>query len=352
MNTAALSAGIRSPFLASLPAQHSLPQAAAATASEVPAQADAVTLGTTSISSESDVPQVLSGTALRLGTAVAIGLSMWGALSPAMAATPTPAAPLALTQSTSRGLEAVPQAQPGAAQAQPTTATVELSRNVRKMKTEIDAVIAQPQGFDKVMEAFGQGREGNCSAVAVIKAAMKHYGSSALAQVVAVPEGYEVTTRTGFKTTITFEDLELTSQLDHFSTSDARMSAYATLSYATMSKAAMLFQLNNADGFKEALMKLGQPQSVQMDARLLGVANDLKPIPVALTEPAYPGYDAVIGASYNHAVFVSESEPGSHRHLSDHYGGAYRYNATDTNHHALNEAWGYQTTTPAPPLAR
>lgn len=331
---------IHNPFLC-VPASVGNPSRPTATDSaDASRSLDQVVLGAQPNAAAPASPAVVPSTALRLGMAVALGLTAWGAVTPALAAAPPPAA-VSISQSATATQGSPSKAVPGAQTAsyQEVAPAVKLSRHMRNVKREIDASIAQPQRFANVIEGFGQGREGNCSAVAVIKASMQHYGTGALGKVVATPQGYQVTTRTGVTYAISFEELELADELEHFASWDARVSAYATLCYATMAKSAALYELDNAHSYKEALQALAKPQYVLTDARMLGVANDLKPVPV--NRQGYPGYDAVIGASEKHAVLIVEKKPGSGRYITDHYGAAYDYTGTDTNRRPLVRAWGY-----------
>lgn len=355
MNPSISTHRIHNPYLGASPVNRLAPAQEPASPHETPGTSDAVTLGGASPACVQQSPAVLQGTATRLGVAVALGLSMWGAVTPVMAAAP-PQAPSTFTSAPLQGGDktsgvavtpAAPQAnasQQGAATPapfQPVEPAVSLDRTMRKMKSQIDACLSQPQGFDQVLEGFGQGREGNCSAIAVIKASMQHFGTHALGNVEATPLGYRVTTRPGYTTFISFDELEQTSELEHFSSDDDRATAFATLCYATMAKGALLFELNGARTFKEALHVLGNPQTVMMDARLLGTSLGFKPI--APNPDGFKGHDGIIAVSDNHAVFVTQKSPGSTDYMVDHYGAGYKFSGTDTNRHPLIGAWGFES---------
>ena len=313
---------VRTPYLATPPARMQGGSGPVAPASSPLADAHAAPLDQAALqpsaadATTEQVP-VLQDISHQLGIAVTLGLSIWGAVSPAIAAEPPPRA-----LPTSQSAQATPAAAP----------QVQLSRRMRAVKAELDACAAKPQSFDHVIDAFGQGREGNCSAIAIIKAAMHQFGTGALKRFEPTPEGYAVTTRAGFKTTISFAELEQAIKESHFDGHDDRATAFAHLCYATMAKAAVLYELDGSHTFKEALKTLGSPQKVETDGMLLGLRTNLKPVEIKIgsadTKPL-AGHHSLIGISTTHAVFIDEKAPGKYE--VDHYGGSYDFRGTDTN---------------------
>lgn len=181
--------------------------------------------------------------------------------------------------------------------------------------------------------AFGQGQEGNCSAIAVIKASMDKLGAGALAGVRPEGDGVRVAMRDGAQVSLTGAELSQARFAANLRGPDSPAKRYATLMYAAMAKRAQMEGHEGARTFPQALAALANGDNPYDSARFAGLSNHIRPVdPMTLG-----GQDGVVAWNNVHAMYVDKNAFGGH--TADRYGTPYAFHGTDTRGGRLTHAF-------------
>jgi hypothetical protein len=205
-----------------------------------------------------------------------------------------------------------------------------LTKMVQMMGGEVPQSSVNASGTIKdgkwgdLMGSWGQGKEGNCSSVATIKAAMDKYGSNVFDKTEGSPEeGYKLTMKDGTKVSLSPEELQTAKRMDNFEGS-GQARDYADLAYAAMAKRALNEGHEGSTTYARACHSLNNGEDPLYSAHALGLDNNVVP----LTANGLENADSAVGWSDTHAVYVDQG-------YVDHYGTATEYNGSDTNRHWL-----------------
>jgi hypothetical protein len=205
-----------------------------------------------------------------------------------------------------------------------------LTKMVQMMGGEVPGSSAKAGGSIKdgqwgdLFGSWNQGKEGNCSSVATIKAAMDKFGDNIFDKTEGSPEnGYKITMKDGVNVTLSPQELQTAKRMDNFEGSgEAR--DYADLTYAAMAKRALDEGHEGSTTYARACHSLNNGEDPLDSAHFLGLDNNIVP----LTERGLRNADSAVGWSDTHAVYVDQG-------YTDHYGTATEYNSSDTNKHWL-----------------
>jgi len=187
-----------------------------------------------------------------------------------------------------------------------------------------------PQRLAPQMDTWRQTQEGNCSAVAVIKAAADHFGPQVFQSVRRSQdgEGFEIKMRDGHERNLTDEELRIAEASSRFEVihddtgvSDAKKTEaldFANFTYAAMAKRALENKVT-PDGralssFEVALDDLEDGDWPLRSVDLLGLRYHFNTVDVVSLE----NRDSVVAYSAYHAVFVDQTEAG--RYEEDNWG--------------------------------
>lgn len=197
----------------------------------------------------------------------------------------------------------------------------------------MQALKAPPAAFQNQVSGFGQGQEGNCSAIAVIKAAMDKKGAGALAGVQAQGDGFSVTMRDGAQVSLTGAELSQARFAANLKGPNSPAKAYAELMYAAMAKRAQVEGHEGARTFPQALGALANGDNPYASAHLAGLSNEIRPVdPMTLG-----GQDGVVAWNDVHAMFVNKDP--NFGHVADRYGSPYAFDGSDTRGGRLTHAF-------------
>ncbi len=181
------------------------------------------------------------------------------------------------------------------------------------------------------MQGWGQGAEGNCAAVATIKAATDAYGDQLFRQVTQLPDGgYRITMQDGVTVEVSGQELAMAQQQSNFTGSGPGLQQ-ATVAYAAMAKRAQLEGHEGSTSYAQALNSLADGDNPYDSARFLGLANQV----VQVDPRTLSGQDSVVAWNASHAVFVDNTR------AADSYGTATSFNGTDTRGRSLTSAFTF-----------
>ncbi|MEW6277978.1 MAG: hypothetical protein AB1758_05095 [Candidatus Eremiobacterota bacterium] len=186
---------------------------------------------------------------------------------------------------------------------------------------------ATKEEFNHLFEEFGQSQEGNCAAVAVIKAAMDKYKGKVFQGVQKAGDGYDVTLQDGAKVQVSREDLKKAAGAAKFkSNKPSAAKSMAVLMYAVIAKQAAK---DGQGSFEQALQNLGKGQDPRKVAKWLGLGNKIKEV----NPNQLQGQEAAVAWNDKHAVYVDDGTK------ADSYGQAKPADGTDTRGGRLTNAF-------------
>ncbi len=221
-------------------------------------------------------------------------------------------------------------------------ATGNLTADASKM---LDASLQGNKDFDNVFGQFGQGTEGNCAAVASIKAAMDVYDNKVFDSVTKGEDGgYTIKMQDGKEVKVSAGELGMAAKASNFNGPDSEAKSYAIMSYAAMAKRAQMEGHEGARTYGQALNSLNNGDDPYDSARFLGLKNQVQNVDPQRAN----GGNAVVAWNSKHAVYVDSTRNGT---KTDHYGQAYNYDGTDTRGRALTNGFTFRprATTPSSP---
>ncbi|GEM_PF-2014275 len=184
-------------------------------------------------------------------------------------------------------------------------------------------------------DAFGQGREGNCSTVAVTKAAMDAYGDGVFKKndFDSATGSYSLGLRDGTSLQISKDDYETARKNTNFDGAGGKDEEYATLCYSAVAK--NLMQKNSYADMQQSCNDLNDGFNPRESARLLGLKGDMKDIDksaitsAGVKEDELKKHDAIVGwCSGEHAIYIDNDQKEGLQ--SDRYGTMVKYDGTDT----------------------
>ncbi len=181
---------------------------------------------------------------------------------------------------------------------------------------------------DQIFTGFRQTTEGNCVAVAAIKAAMVRFGPGGVFKSqTRVSGGWDVVMRDGYRVRVSDAELRTATSVSDMKGKDGALLEQANLIYAAMAKRA---QQQGNDGLRNmtyarACESLNDGESYREGPKWLGLEAHVRKIrPSDLHR-----YDAAVAASSKHAVFSSGK-------YVDHYG----TKKPSASGGAMREGWG------------
>lgn len=181
------------------------------------------------------------------------------------------------------------------------------------------------------MQGWGQGAEGNCAAVATIKAATDAYGDNLFQAMTQLPDGgYRITMQDGVTVEVSGQELGMAAQAENFTGSGPGLQQ-ATIAYAAMAKRALMEGHEGATTYAQALNSLANGDNPYDSARFLGLQNQV----VAVDPRTLNGQDSVVAWNSTHAVFVDNHS------ATDSYGSARSFDGTDTRGNSLTNAFTF-----------
>lgn len=181
------------------------------------------------------------------------------------------------------------------------------------------------------LQGWGQGAEGNCAAVAVIKAATDAYGDQVFQSMAPLPDGgYRITMQDGVTVEVSGQELSMAAQASNFNGSGPQMQQ-AQIAYAAMAKRALMEGHEGSTTYAQSLNSLANGDNPYDSARFLGLGNKV----VNVDPRSLSGQDSVVGWNSTHAVFVDN------RSTTDSYGSARGFDGTDTRGNALTNAFTF-----------
>lgn len=197
------------------------------------------------------------------------------------------------------------------------------------------------ESLGDLMRSWCQSVEGNCSSVAVIKAAMQQYGRRIFEDLRYEADGsVKVRMHDGYQLTLTQNERNLAERSSHFR-GRGEAANLAELAFAAMAKRCAEESILKRGDFAAALENLNTGHSPRHCAELLGMRHNL----VSIRPKEAAGHQAVVAWSVEHAIFVRTQDG---RTEADHYGRPVQYDGSDTNGH-----WAYGSFAMAPrPYAR
>ena len=182
-----------------------------------------------------------------------------------------------------------------------------------------------------LLNSWGQGSEGNCSSVATIKAAMDKYGDDVFKKMDGSAEdGYNITMKDGYSTTLSPEELQKAQRMSDFEGS-GEAKEYAEVLYAAMAKRAQDEEHEGSRTYERALHSLSNGEDPYHSAHLLGLDGQVRSVPIC----ELAGADGAVAWSGTHAVYVDSG-------YTDHYGSSTYYNGTDTNEKWLDGGFVFE----------
>ncbi len=187
------------------------------------------------------------------------------------------------------------------------------------------AFTIEKKDFDNLVTDWRQGAEGNCTTVAVAKAAMDIYGKNVFAEVEVTKTGLKVKKHDGKTVELTAKELYRAAQESRFYGENKKALAYADIIYAVTAKSAQDTRHEGARTFARAMYNLNDGQWIPDIAKLLGLEKKLIKIDPKTLKGAL---DASLGSSYRHTVYV-DMDRGD-KPITDSYGDPEKYNRTDT----------------------
>jgi hypothetical protein len=177
--------------------------------------------------------------------------------------------------------------------------------------------------FDNIMSGFNQGTEGNCSAVATIKAAMDKFGTGVFDGMQKTEDGgYNLMMKDGVGINLSAEEMQIAEQKEKFEGKGSDEDQYATLCYAAMAKRAMMEQNDGATNFSGACDSLNNGEWPKDTARFLGLENHVQNLDVN----NLAGQDGIVAWSSDHSIYL-DNQGGNL--MADKYGSGWNYNGTD-----------------------
>ncbi len=180
-----------------------------------------------------------------------------------------------------------------------------------------------------LFSSFGQGKEGNCASVGVIKAAMDKYGGNVFNQVNQTGDGgYAIKMKDGKSVNLTAQEMQVAKQKANLKGNGGKEQEYATLCYAAMAKRAQMDGHEGARDFSKACDSLNNGEDPIYSAKILGLGNNVKMI----NPQAAGNTDGAVAWSAKHAMFVDKG-------TTDRYGQAVAFNGTDTWGNRLTNAF-------------
>ncbi|GEM_PF-1099095 len=177
--------------------------------------------------------------------------------------------------------------------------------------------------FGDVMSGFNQGTEGNCSAVATIKAAMDTFGTGVFDGMQQTQGGgYNLQMKDGVGINLSPQELQMAKEKEQFEGMGGQEQEFATLCYAAMAKRAMMEQNDGANNFAGACDSLNNGEWPADTARFLGLQNHMQ----TLDPNNLAGQDGIVSWSSDHSIFI-DNQGGNL--MADNYGNPFAYNGTD-----------------------
>lgn len=199
------------------------------------------------------------------------------------------------------------------------------------------ALVSEPEQFRDQIGSWRQGQEGNCAAVATIKAATDRYDNKVFDSVQRGADGsYQIKMQDGFQVNLSERELSMAKLASNFHGSDSSAKSYGQLCYAAMAKRAEMEHHKGAQNYGQALRALNTGDDPRNSARWLGLQNQM----ISVNPRTLNGQDSVVAWSQRHAVFVNKERDGTHR--TDHYGQGQWFNGTDTNGFGLMGAFTFR----------
>lgn len=184
-------------------------------------------------------------------------------------------------------------------------------------------LLGDPTAFRNLVGDWAQTQEGNCSAVAMIKAGMDRHGNNLFDSVTPQGDGVRVRMKDGMDVTLSGQELAQARMAANFSGPQSAVKTYAEVAYAAMAKRAQMEGHEGAQSFGQALFTLANGDDPFDSARFLGLQNNIRQVdPRTLN-----GQDSVVGWNGRHALFVDKTAFG---HVADRYGQPYAFDGTDT----------------------
>ncbi|MHC9544360.1 MAG: hypothetical protein AB9903_33005 [Vulcanimicrobiota bacterium] len=177
--------------------------------------------------------------------------------------------------------------------------------------------------FGDIMSGFNQGTEGNCSAVATIKAAMDKFGTGMFNGMQKTEDGgYNLQMKDGVGINLSPQELQTAQEKEKFEGLGGQEQEFATLCYAAMAKRAMMEQNDGATNFSGACDSLNNGEWPKDNARFLGLQDHVQTLnPNNLT-----GQDGIVAWSSDHSIYL-DNQGGNL--MADKYGDPFAYNGTD-----------------------
>ncbi len=206
----------------------------------------------------------------------------------------------------------------------------------------LDSALQGNKDFDNMFSQFGQGTEGNCAAVACIKAAMDVYDNKVFDNVQKGEDGsYTIKMQDGQEVKISAAELGQAARASNFDGPDSEAKSYAIMAYAAMAKRAQMEGHEGAQNYTQALNSLADGDNPYDSARFLGLKN--------MTQDVDPtranGANAVVGWNSKHAVYIDATNNGTR---TDHYGQARNYDGTDTRNRELTSGFTFKPRASSP----
>jgi hypothetical protein len=183
----------------------------------------------------------------------------------------------------------------------------------------------EKKDFDNLVTDWRQGAEGNCTTVAVAKAAMDIYGKNVFAEVEVTKTGLKIKKHDGKTVELSAKELQQAAQNSRFYGKNKKALAYADIIYAVTAKSAQDTRHEGARSFSRAMHNLNDGQWIPDVAKLLGLEKKLVKIDAKTLKDAP---DASLGSSSAHTVYV-DTDRGD-KPITDSYGDPEKYNRTDT----------------------
>ncbi len=206
----------------------------------------------------------------------------------------------------------------------------------------LDSALQGNKDFDNMFSQFGQGTEGNCAAVACIKAAMDVYDNKVFDSVQKGDDGsYTIKMQDGQEVKVSAAELGQAARASNFDGPDSEAKSYAIMAYAAMAKRAQMEGHEGAQNYTQALNSLADGDNPYDSARFLGLKN--------MTQDVDPrqanGANAVVGWNSKHAVYIDATSNGTR---TDHYGQARNYDGTDTRDRELTSGFTFKPRSSSP----
>jgi len=177
--------------------------------------------------------------------------------------------------------------------------------------------------FNDIMSGFNQTTEGNCSAVATIKAAMDKYGTGVFDGMQQTQDGgYNLQMKDGVGLNISAQELQIAQEKEKFEGVGTDEQEFATLCYAAMAKRAMMEQNDGSTNFSGACDSLNNGEWPKDTARFLGLENNIQ----SLNTNNLFGQDGIVAWSAEHSLYL-DNQGGNL--MADKYGNPFSFDGTD-----------------------